>query len=105
MLTILVTPEQQARFASDPEYYLHLRKVIEYESNSVHSLTLKGTEMQNAALEDFTNLMRERLAKKPEILKSLLPSFSVGCRRLTPGPGYLEALVEDNVDFIDAPIS
>lgn len=60
--------------------------------------------MQDAARDDFTNLMRERLAKKPEILKSLLPSFSVGCRRLTPGPGYLEALVEDDVDFIDTPI-
>lgn len=49
--------------------------------------------------------MKERLATKPHILESLLPSFSVGCRRLTPGPGYLEALVEDNVDFLDVPIS
>jgi hypothetical protein len=49
--------------------------------------------------------MQEKLAKKPHILKSLLPSFSVGCRRLTPGPGYLEALTQDNVDFIDTPIS
>lgn len=48
--------------------------------------------------------MQERLQKKPHILKSLLPSFSVGCRRLTPGPGYLEALEEDNVDFVDTPI-
>lgn len=48
--------------------------------------------------------MKERLSKKPEILETLLPGFSVGCRRLTPGPGYLEALVEDNVDFISTPI-
>ena len=27
----------------------------------------------------------------------VIPSFSVSCRRLTPGPGYLEALVADNV--------
>jgi len=49
--------------------------------------------------------MRERLAAKPHILESLLPAFGVGCRRLTPGPGYLEALVEDNVDFITTPIT
>ena len=49
--------------------------------------------------------MKERLAKKPHILETLLPSFSVACRRLTPGPGYLEALVEDNVDFIPTPIT
>jgi hypothetical protein len=60
--------------------------------------------MQAGARADFTNLMHEKLAKKPEILKSLLPNFSVGCRRLTPGPGYLEALVEDNVDFIETRI-
>jgi cation diffusion facilitator CzcD-associated flavoprotein CzcO len=49
--------------------------------------------------------MQQRLAKKPEILKTILPDFSVGCRRLTPGPGYLEALVEDNVEFISTPIA
>jgi hypothetical protein len=56
------------------------------------------------AREDFSAHMKERLGKNPHILKSLLPSFSVGCRRLTPGPGYLEALGEDNVDFVDTPI-
>jgi hypothetical protein len=50
-------------------------------------------------------MMRERLKKKPEIADFILPSFAVGCRRLTPGPGYLEALVEDNVDFISDQIS
>lgn len=27
----------------------------------------------------------------------VLPDFPIACRRLTPGPGYLEALCEDNV--------
>lgn len=52
----------------------------------------------------FTQLMRERLAKKPEILDKILPDFAPGCRRLTPGPGFLEALTEDNVDFISKQI-
>lgn len=30
----------------------------------------------------------------------MTPSFAPGCRRLTPGVGYLEALAENNVDFI-----
>lgn len=29
------------------------------------------------------------------------PNFAPGCRRLTPGPGFLEALVEDNVALIN----
>lgn len=37
-----------------------------------------------------------------DILSSLslvMPDFSVTCRRLTPGPGYLEALQEENVRY------
>jgi hypothetical protein len=56
--------------------------------------------MQRGAVEAFRAMMKERLAKKPEVVDALTPSFAVGCRRLTPGPGYLEALVEDNVDFV-----
>jgi hypothetical protein len=49
--------------------------------------------------------MRTRLSSAPEIAESLIPTFSVGCRRLTPGPGYLEALASPNVDFISTPIT
>lgn len=73
--------------------------------------------MAEGAAAAFQKMMAERLVKKPWILDyralrvryvasanvsifrspSVLPDFSVGCRRLTPGPGYLEALCEDNV--------
>jgi cation diffusion facilitator CzcD-associated flavoprotein CzcO len=42
--------------------------------------------------------MEQRLAKRPEVAKKLIPTFSVGCRRPTPGNGFLEALCEDNVE-------
>jgi cation diffusion facilitator CzcD-associated flavoprotein CzcO len=48
--------------------------------------------------------MKTRLAKKPELVDQLMPSFPPLCRRLTPGPGYLEALVEPNVDVISTEI-
>ena len=98
------TLEQRERFASDQFYYQKFRSTIERDANSVHAMTLKDSSLQKDAKDDFTALMKDRLARKPEIWKSILPGFSVGCRRLTPGPGYLEALVEDNVDFIDTPI-
>ena len=98
------TLAQRERFASDHFYYQKFRSSVERDANSVHAVTLKDSSLQTDAKDDFTALMKDRLARKPEILKSILPDFSVGCRRLTPGPGYLEALVEDNVDFIDIPI-
>lgn len=52
----------------------------------------------------FSENTKNILASKPEILPSFLPPFAVGCRRITPGPGYLEALVQDNVEFISAEI-
>jgi hypothetical protein len=61
--------------------------------------------MQKGAVEAFRRMMKERLAKKPEIVDILTPSFAVGCRRLTPGPGYLEALVESNVEFVSDKIA
>ncbi len=59
---------------------------------------------QAAALADFTEKMKSRLQKKPSVVDQLLPSFPPVCRRLTPGPGYLEALVAPNVDVISTPI-
>ncbi|KGO36224.1 hypothetical protein PEX1_045880 [Penicillium expansum] len=48
--------------------------------------------------------MKDKLATKPEIYDSLILDFPPGCRRLTPGPGYLEALIEENVTFIGSGI-
>lgn len=41
--------------------------------------------------------MTKKSLKKPEVAEALMPDFPVGCKRLTPGPGYIEALCEDNV--------
>ena len=44
--------------------------------------------------------MRRRLAGKPEIFRHLRPEYPVACRRVSPGPRYLEALVEDKLVFV-----
>jgi len=48
--------------------------------------------------------MQTRLENKPELLDQIIPEFSPNCRRLTPGPGYLEALTQDNVSLISTRI-
>lgn len=57
------------------------------------------------ARQDFTQSMRNRLSNKPGIAEHLLPDFPPLCKRLTPGPGYLEALTADNVNVIPKGIS
>ena len=99
-----VTKEDQERLMSNDAKYHEFRKVIETEGNAAHPFSLAGSAMSDYARQGFTQLMRGRLAKKPEYADLLIPSFAPGCRRLTPGPGFLEALTEDNVDFISTPI-
>ncbi|KAH6880730.1 flavin-binding monooxygenase [Thelonectria olida] len=97
------TPEELSTFNEKPEVLLEYRKKLDSEIQSMTKVTLRGSFSEKAAA-DFTANMRAKLAKKPEILDKILPSFMPGCRRITPGPGYLEALVEDNVSFVSEAI-
>lgn len=92
------TEEDKQRFR-DPAFYKKFRHAVEHELNSSYQLTLKGTEAQQQIREAFTENMKQRLAKKPWIADYIIPNFGAACRRLTPGPGYLEALCQDNVTF------
>ncbi|KAE8159352.1 hypothetical protein BDV40DRAFT_303306 [Aspergillus tamarii] len=98
------TPEEIETFRKDHEAYQRFRKEIELELQSVHGTTILGTSEQVGAREVFLENMKRRLSRKPELLSGLVPSFPPACRRLTPGPGYLEALTEDNVSIISSTI-
>lgn len=92
-------PEQIEHFKRDPEAWLSFRLLVEADANNIHASTLKNSEMSKAAMIAFDTGMKARLAKKPHYYDWLKPNFAPGCRRITPGPGFLEALVEDNVTF------
>ena len=49
--------------------------------------------------------MHAKLHTRPDLLSLLIPSFAPGCRRLTPGKGFLEALLEPNVNVVSNAIS
>jgi hypothetical protein len=66
----------------------------------MHPFSLKDSSVSKHAREIFTKIMRERLSGAPQLAEWIIPDFAPGCRRLTPGPGYLEALTEDNVTVI-----
>ncbi|KAK0934973.1 hypothetical protein LTR29_013470 [Friedmanniomyces endolithicus] len=93
-------PDFVEKLKDDPEEWLKFRLMVEADANNIHAVTLKGTPIQLGAQKMFEEGMKARLQKKPEYFDWLKPGFSPGCRRLTPGPGFLEALSEDNVNFI-----
>lgn len=97
------TAEQLKAF-EDPEKYQEFRKELESTFWRRYETQLKDTQETAQAIADFTSLMAKRLEAKPELLEKILPDFSPHCRRLTPGPGYLEALTRENVSFVRTPI-
>lgn len=89
------------RFEDDPQYLLDHRRAIMDRRIENFKRAIRGSETQLQAQALFTKSMEDRLGnseKGRRIANMLLPTFSVGCRRQTPGPGYLEALLQDNVD-------
>lgn len=97
--------EQRGEFARDPQKLLKFRKEIEADGNTNYEAYFAGSSMQRNSISLLREAMAQRLATRPEIAAFLIPSFAIGCRRPTPGPGYLEALCADNVDFITDPIT
>ena len=97
-------PEDLLKSFEKPETYHKFRKELEGKFYKQFGAIFKGSQQNEGLREEFINLMAQRLKKKPELLDALVPDFSPNCRRLTPGPGYLEALAEENVSFIQTPI-
>lgn len=92
------TDEDKKRFREDPEYHLMFRKRIEAEVNSLFGMYRQGSELSNLFRDVITKEMNARMGPGHEELKKfIIPKWAPGCRRISPGDGYLEALVQPNV--------
>jgi cation diffusion facilitator CzcD-associated flavoprotein CzcO len=57
---------------------------------------LTGSELNRFLSNATERLMRDRLSENPQLVEKLIPKYDIGCRRLSPGDGYLEALQQPN---------
>lgn len=86
------------KFKEDPQYHLEFRKKIEAEINSLFGMYQQNSELQNQFKDVITKEMHRRMGPGHDKLKEfIIPKWSVGCRRISPGDGFLEALTQDNV--------
>ncbi|KAF2659042.1 FAD/NAD(P)-binding domain-containing protein [Lophiostoma macrostomum CBS 122681] len=88
--------EQKRKWANNPLEFLDYRRKLGSSANRFYSLHFKNSAIQRELLEKFKSTMAQRLGRE-DLASLLIPSFAVGCRRMTPGHGYLEALAADNV--------
>lgn len=93
------TPQELHDFANTPGTLLQYRKQIEAGLNGQFSLFLKGTKTQDDTRAYMIAQMKQKLNSK-FLEDKLIPDWSLGCRRLTPGVGYLESLTKENVEVV-----
>ncbi|KAK8129056.1 hypothetical protein PG984_010164 [Apiospora sp. TS-2023a] len=99
--------ELRRRFAEDPAAYTAWRKAFEDKYWRGFETWLRNSDRNNDARVSLTESMKQRLlqSNRPELLETIIPEFSPHCRRLTPGPGYIEAITAENTDYIQTRIA
>ena len=92
-------------FAQQPEKLLEKRKQFENRVNSYFGICLKDSPQQAALRRRLTQKILDQLAEtkyadSAEAEAGFVPQYAVGCRRPTPGVGYIESLAADNVTLV-----
>lgn len=93
------TPQERQDFVNKPGVLTKYRKEVETGLNGQFGLFLKGTTVNNDTHDYMVGQMKEKLNDE-RLATKLIPEWSVGCRRLTPGVGYLESLTKENVNVV-----
>lgn len=99
-----INPDERDPVPTDPTEYLQYRKRVENRYFGRWGHVFKDSESNKADRAQYEQLMAGRLGDRVDVLNKIVPPFPPNCRRLTPGPGYLEALKQSNVSFINTPI-
>ncbi|KAF2865692.1 hypothetical protein BDV95DRAFT_506385 [Massariosphaeria phaeospora] len=87
------------KWKDDPEEYKKYARDVEGELNKRFNLMHMQSGDQKNSRELIANLMSDKLGNG-KLAKKMIPDFALGCRRMTPGSGYLESLGKENVEVI-----
>ncbi|KAL3466456.1 hypothetical protein BJX64DRAFT_302167 [Aspergillus heterothallicus] len=92
--------EQIEQFVAEQEKVLALRQENERTMNSIFTMYLKNTVLQQQCKHLLESKMR-KLLQDSEHEKHLIPDFAVGCKRVVPsGFRYLKTLKKANVKVV-----
>ncbi|KAF6841802.1 phenylacetone monooxygenase [Colletotrichum musicola] len=94
------TQAQIDRFKNDPAFCQKFSKTLEMDSNIKFAVALvAGSPQQKWALAKTKEFMMAMLKGDEKLCKQLIPDFALGCKRLTPAPGYLESFHDPRVSL------
>jgi cation diffusion facilitator CzcD-associated flavoprotein CzcO len=77
---------------------------LQHGMNRGFRLFSKGSEQNAKSTKATEERMRKALNYDEELCRRLIPDWTLGCRRLTPGEGYLESFLLPHVKLEQDPI-
>lgn len=99
----IYTEEDRDEFRHNPQALVAHAKEIEDQVNGTWGSFYAGSMGQKMASGFFRKRMSE-LIRDERLLQGFTPSFGFGCRRITPGDPYMEAIQKENVDVHFTPV-
>ncbi|RAH41072.1 flavin-containing monooxygenase [Aspergillus brunneoviolaceus CBS 621.78] len=101
----LYTEAEKEVFRTDPARFLQYRKAVDGVMQERFPIFLRHHPLHDMTTEMITQMVQSRVGPdREDIAKLFTPTFSPGCRRPTPGDGFLESLTMDNVRVVTDPI-
>ena len=95
--------EEKDAFRLDPDSLVAHAKEIEDQVNGMWGGFYSGSMGQKMGSMFFKKRMAEHI-KDERLLKGFIPTYGLGCRRITPGDVYMDAVQQDNVDVHFTPV-
>ncbi|CZR63758.1 related to monooxigenase [Phialocephala subalpina] len=95
---------EKKQFREDPKTHFALRKELEASVNGFFFGMKTGHPFQQGLEAACKQQMLDILKNHPDMSSKMIPGFHPGCRRLSPGDGYLEALQQKNASIVWSPI-
>ncbi|KAL0255031.1 hypothetical protein SLS55_009558 [Diplodia seriata] len=89
--------ETKDEFRREPRKLVEHAKGIEDQVNAIFEVMFEKSEKQAKAQEAMRARMKEMIGD-PRLVEGFTPKFQLGCRRVTPGDPYMEAVTKENVD-------
>jgi cation diffusion facilitator CzcD-associated flavoprotein CzcO len=97
--------EEDKRRFQDPEEMKKYRKIVQGGINKAYHMFVKNSHENISATKFAIEQMSRKLNYDKDLCEKLIPKWELGCRRITPGDGYLEAFTQPNVHLTNSPIT
>jgi hypothetical protein len=92
---------EKRKFRGEPDFHLQYRKRLESALTEAFPMFIRGTRHNTQAKAKMQAMMLAKFSPgNEELEEKFIPSWSPGCRRLTPSEGYLETLTVEHVDVV-----